>query len=410
MYNDRHVLLAVITISVSPSLPSERASIETQLRIVGLVLERNHECMRPVRLGELAEIHASGDVVQRVLKYYIDVGFIQHDVSGYAPTSPDSSLSAPRAMERLRKAVESQSAVDACIQIIRGKGPQTVSSLVASLSRKFRLHSLIAKKRVGTLVTLLLHLGVLTSSDGRVVVSDSLEIPLVPGALGVDYEKSSLVDTDLYRRVLMLEAAEVFSAADLADALLEVRKAPPGRVEPVMKRVTAGIMSWLGFVPQFTNGPREKVTRARASERLDFGPEGDDIAFYYLRSVSIGGTRYDGVAIAAELKRGQADKKSVMQASTFRDRLLQVHSERLYVIPSVISFGDGYTEAIARTYATTSGVVHLPLSTLESLWITQKSRFIRGEPLMTPGSIIERLTSFLERRKVEPTVTDWKED
>jgi hypothetical protein len=182
--------------------------------------------------------------------------------------------------------------------------------------------------------------------------------------------------------------------------LNDFRTSLPDKSERKMCELVARILSCFGFVCQFENGPREERDAGKA-KRLEFGPQGDDLAAFTYAAEEL-----DGIALAAELKRSRANKNSVKQAVLFRDRIETLYNKSVAAIPVVISDSSGYCDRVAKEYASTSRVVHLPLSGLWALLEKQKDRFESGDTLIDSFHILRCINSLIQSEYYEPTDQD----
>jgi len=179
--------------------------------------------------------------------------------------------------------------------------------------------------------------------------------------------------------------------------LNDFRASLPDKSERKMCELVARILSCLGFVCQFENGPREE-REAEQAKRLEFGPQGDDLAAFTYAAEEL-----NGIALATELKRSRADKNSVKQAVLFKDRIEAFYNKSVAAIPVVISDSSGYCDRVAKEYASTSRVVHLPLSGLWALLEKQKERFESGDTLIDCFHILRCINSLIQSEYYEPT-------
>lgn len=168
--------------------------------------------------------------------------------------------------------------------------------------------------------------------------------------------------------------------------------------EKIMKDLVSSIFTIVGFTTQYQRGPRQEKV-------LKFKEEGDDLLVLFPRLDPHTIEDVGGVALACELKKSKSNKKSVMQASTFAD-VVRKEFLNFLVFPLIISGRDRFMDSVARNYASTSFVIHIPLQFLMTILDLQYERFQKGERLITPIDILLVLSELVSKQEVEPFVSD----
>lgn len=168
--------------------------------------------------------------------------------------------------------------------------------------------------------------------------------------------------------------------------------------EGIMKKLVSSIFTVTGFTTQYQSGPRQEQV-------LKFKDEGDDLLVMFPRLDPHAIEDLGGVALACELKKSKSSKKAVMQATTFSN-VVKKEFPNFLVFPIVISGRERYMDRVARDYASTSSVFHIPLQFLRGILDMQHERFHKGERLITPIEILLILSELFTQQEVEPFVSD----
>jgi hypothetical protein len=172
----------------------------------------------------------------------------------------------------------------------------------------------------------------------------------------------------------------------------------PQDSEIFMLEFVSRVFRILGFSAIFRNGPR-------TYGNLRFGSEGDDLLIVLPNTGRTIDSTISGISLACELKRRIGSKTAVGQAVTFMN---QVKSEfpNLQVFPIVITNSDCYHDRIAKSYAHSSQVMHIPLDFIYELLNLQLDLYNKAKPLITALDFLNVFLQFRSAQEIEPRTPD----
>ncbi|MHA1769119.1 MAG: hypothetical protein ACTSV3_04635 [Candidatus Thorarchaeota archaeon] len=174
--------------------------------------------------------------------------------------------------------------------------------------------------------------------------------------------------------------------------------AKPSDSETFMLDFTSKAFRILGFSAIFRRGPR-------LFGNLDFGSMGDDLFVVLPHTGRISDKSIHGVAFACELKRSIGNKKAVGQAELFMNQV-KAEFPKLQVFPIVITGAECYHDRTARTYASSSHVMHIPLEFLFEMFKLQLKKYRNQEKLVTALDFISLYSQLRSVQEIEPRTPD----
>lgn len=232
-----------------------------------------------------------------------------------------------------------------------------------------------------------------------------LEAAMDPRTLYTSAELRRLRE-NVYRRIAMISDGAIVPGSCFhrrpEDLLVDFRSAKAEDAELPMMRLVEAVLFRLGFEVQVANGPRD------SGDKLHFGPNGEDVVAFFLHPPAAASDQFNGLALAAELKRTSSDKKAITQALAAQFRVNTYFSSDVAAFAVTISDSETYADKVARDYGNAANVPHLSIETLMALWAEQERRYRRQSAiLLTPVDVWRVLNEYRQQNYIEPHTKDF---